>query len=177
MVPIREGEDDLRIVETLMGVFRVVDYQWPAEAIWVLPSNMGMVPISTRLVDLILPTPISIRDFTLQGLYTDHKIIFDALPRANGTLRDPGGPIHIARPVLEKPVEMQARVLVSQSVVHVDHEPVAFVDFNYRYRPTPVDPNYLPAETPVRVRGRPCYVEVVSHCCRENCAGEQHQRK
>lgn len=52
MVPVGEGEDELFIVEILVGIFRVVNDERGAQAIRVLPLIVRVVPVSAGLVDL-----------------------------------------------------------------------------------------------------------------------------
>jgi hypothetical protein len=52
MIPVREGKDDFFVVEVLVRIFWIIDYESSAEAVWVLPTNMGMIPVRPRLVDL-----------------------------------------------------------------------------------------------------------------------------
>jgi len=54
MVPVRERKDDFFVVKVLVRVLWVMNNERSAEAIWVLSSNMGMVPISSGLINLKL---------------------------------------------------------------------------------------------------------------------------
>ena len=52
VVPIREREHNLLIVEIFVRIFWVIHYESSTEAVRVLSSDMRMVPVCARLVDL-----------------------------------------------------------------------------------------------------------------------------
>lgn len=52
VIPVRDCEDDLFVILAQERRFRVVDYQWSSQPVWVLPSCVRVVPVGARLVDL-----------------------------------------------------------------------------------------------------------------------------
>ena len=52
MIPVREGQNKLLVKHVGIWILWVVDDERTAEAVWVLPIDVRMVPVRAWLIDL-----------------------------------------------------------------------------------------------------------------------------
>lgn len=78
MIPIRQGEDDLLIVIVFVWRIRIMDNQWAAQTIKILPADMSMVPVRSRLVDY-------------EVVYKTCSVLASNPASSTGGILDPGG--------------------------------------------------------------------------------------
>ena len=70
--------------------------------------------------------------------------------------------IHRGSSLLEDTMPVESGGLITESVVHIDHNPVSYVHVYLGARPLPVDAYDRPGK-PIRARSHPCDVPIVSN--------------
>ncbi len=74
-------------------------------------------------------------------------------------------------------VKMDRSVLVPKSIVHVDYQLIAFVDFDHWQRPFSIHTNNFSLLQPIWIGGDPSYIKVVSDGLSSAVAGKAHEQQ
>jgi hypothetical protein len=156
MIPVGECKNQLLVV--LIGIrrFWVVNNKRTAEAVWVLPVDMGMVPVSARLVNLNM----SAANICSTRTWTYSEIISERRTRRNTTLSNANNSVHLVRAIHEKAVKVQRSALITEVIVQVDDDSVADSGFYARNWPLSVDTHDRSRVEAIRVSKDPAYIEV-----------------
>lgn len=163
MVPVGHGHDDFFVVAVLEGRVWVVHDQRPAQTIGVLAVDVGVVPVSAGLVDLVFVCEYVAPWYGRRCAGTHLEVVGKPLAREDGTLRDMHRPVHMGGTLHEQAVKMQRGGLVAERVEDIDYQLVALVDVDGRNRPLAVDADDRAVGRTVRVGREPAYLEVVGH--------------
>ena len=113
MIPVRDGEDELLII--FVREIRIVDDEGCSETIGVLSFVVGMIPISTSLIDLRMSNWVH-----CHSNETYCEIVGKLRPRGDSTLRDLSWSIHLCGAILKKTMEVEGGTLITQLIVDID---------------------------------------------------------
>ena len=108
-------------------------FQLLPEAIDILPFVMGVVPVSSRLINLYAYQLIPPPGFPI----TYHEIIREAPSYGDGALSDTRWPVHRVRPLLINAMEVDGGGFVTKLVVGMNNNPIALVHVDCWARPLP----------------------------------------
>lgn len=95
------------------------------------------------------------------------KVVHHGAIDGNRTLADLNGPVHVSGAILIHSMPVKASRLVSQLIVDIYYQPVAFGHTNSRKRPLAVDANDRAHKGAVWICKNPGDIEVVGNCCGE----------
>ena len=110
---------------------------------------------------------------------THSEVVGHCATRRNRTLIDTCRSVHIRCSILEQAMEMQTRGHVSQSIMSIDHDPVANLSSYLWYWPLAIDSNYCSLELAIWICSRPADIEIVrdSRCFSPWLEQEQHRQQ
>jgi hypothetical protein len=174
VVPVGKCENDLFIVQVLVRIFRVMYDQRSAKSVGILASLVAVVPICAWLVDLHA-SQLQMSFGRQKSTY--REVVRKRAPRHDRALRDRNRAIHMRRSVLVQTMKMQRRALVAQRVLDIDNDTVSFRSDNGFNRPLAIDAHDRARLLAIRIRVRPCDVEVVCDSCAMSDGSEERYRK
>lgn len=115
----------------------------------------------------------------MQQYLTYCKIVREGAPGGDPALSNTNNTIHMRCAIHVQAMEMQARRLISQRVLNIDNDLVAFRGYNSWKWPFSIDAHDRACVLAIRICVQPSYVEVVGDSCTlsDCCKNRQRNEK
>ena len=160
------------VVEVFVGVLGVVDDEGAAETVGVLAAFVAVVPVCAWLVDLVWSASYNnMRD--IKSKATHREVLSQRTSRKDAALSDTNWTIHVGSSVHEESMEVQTGRLISERVLDIDNDLVAFGSNDWGNGPLVVDTNHRACLLAIWVGVGPAYVEVICDGCAVSDRSEQ----